>query len=443
MVYWEHHEYARDNCCPAKTLLLVASCPNYDLESKIIVFREAGALWGAMIDYYRLTGDSSYNAVTSQALISQVGPNYDYMVPLRNKEEGNDDQAFWGFATMSAAEYGWPEPPAPVPSWLQLTINLWNTQVYRWDNTTCGGGLKWQIYTYNLGYDYKNSVSNGGFFLLSARLARYTGNSTYLDWAVKTWDWSTKIGLIDGSYNVYDGTDDTTNCATVNRIQFSYTPGIMIYGAAILYNYTNGSAIWKERTSGLLDATYVFFSPYPNATNIMWEQACEDINTCNYDQFSFKAYLSRFMWASTIVAPFTTNTVTTLLSTSAQAAAQSCVGPPDGATCGAKWWFDGWDGTAGPGQQLSALETIQGLLINYTAPPSTSKNVHLGQPPSPSLTLSVSLSTSATVLVPLPSSTSTSTSSSTSATINGVGPSRWSMATAAVGAAFLAFGISI
>lgn len=334
-------------------------------------------MWGAMIDYYHYTNDTSYNDVTYQALISQVGPNNDYMVPAQQKDEGNDDQAFWGFATMSAAEYGFIPPPTGTPSWLQLTINLWNTQVARWDLASCGGGLKWQIFAFNNGYNYKNSVSNGAFFQLSARLARYTGNSTYLDWAIKAWEWSTAVGLVDSNYNVYDGTDDQKNCSEINDMQWTYSLGIYMYGAAVLYNYTNGSTLWAERTLGLLNATSTFFSPYDNATDIMYEVACEDIGTCNYDEWSFKAYLSRFMWATAKLAPFTYRTVSTLLTTSAKAAAGSCSGGTDGKTCGAKWYVDGWDGRAGVGQQLSALEVMQGLLINDTSPLIKGGDVYL------------------------------------------------------------------
>jgi mannan endo-1,6-alpha-mannosidase len=338
---------------------------------------EAGAMWGAMIDYWHYTNDSTYNNVTSQALLSQVGPNNDYMVPARQNEEGNDDQGFWGFATMSAAEKGYTPTPSGTPSWLQLTINLWNTQAARWDLSSCGGGLKWQIFPSNGGYDYKNSVSNGAFFQLSARLARYTGNSTYLDWATKTWDWTKAIGFIDDNYNVYDGSDDRKNCSEVNKIQWSYSLGIYMYGAAVMYNYTNGSAIWAERTQGFLNASAMFFSPYDNATNVMYEAACEDVNTCNYDQWSFKAYLSRFMWATTQLANFTYPAVSTLLTTSAKAAAGACSGGVDGQQCGAKWYVGGFDGNLGPGEQLSALEVMQGLLVNGTQPPITSGDVHI------------------------------------------------------------------
>lgn len=82
---------------------------------------QAGAMWGLLLDYYHYTGDSTYNNITTQALLSQVGPEYDYMVPLYALSEGNDDQAFWGFATMSAAEKDFPQPTIGNYTWVQLT----------------------------------------------------------------------------------------------------------------------------------------------------------------------------------------------------------------------------------------------------------------------------------------------------------------------------------
>lgn len=333
-----------------------------------------------MLDYYHYTGDDTYNNITTQALLSQVGPDYDYMVPAQQKDEGNDDQAFWGFATMSAAEKDWPQPTIGNYSWLQLTENLWNTQVRRWDNTSCNGGLKWQIFSFNNGYDYKNTVSNGAFFQLSARLARFTGNQTYVDWATKAYDWIVAIDLVDPSYNTFDGTDDTSNCSEPNRIIWTYNTGILMYGSAVMYNYTNGSALWTERVSGFLAASGQFFHPFPNVTNTMFEPACETVNTCDTDQFSFKGYLSRFLWASTQMAPFTRPAIETLLNSSALAAAESCSGGTDGVTCGEKWYVGGWDGMYGVGQQMSALETIQGLLVGQSMPPLHSDQVHIKAP---------------------------------------------------------------
>jgi mannan endo-1,6-alpha-mannosidase len=197
---------------------------------------EAGAMWGSMIDYWHITGDDSYNPTITEALLFQTGPNNDYMPPNQTKSLGNDDQAFWGMAAMTAAEFNFPNPPSDKPQWLALAQAVWNTQWPRWDMTTCGGGLKWQIFRFNPGYDYKNAISNGAFFNLGARLAKYTGNTTYADWAEKTWDWTASIGMIDGGYNVYDGSDDSINCTEMNRVQYSYNAGIWLLGAANMYN---------------------------------------------------------------------------------------------------------------------------------------------------------------------------------------------------------------
>lgn len=97
---------------------------------------------------------------------------------------------------------------------------------------------------------------------------------------------------------------------------------------------------------------------------IMTEQACEGGDNCNFDQRSFKAYLSRWMAASTKVAPFLIDTVMPLLRSSAQAAAKTCTGGADGTACGLRWTTGAFDGSTGPGEQLAALEVIQSNLIN-------------------------------------------------------------------------------
>lgn len=123
---------------------------------------EAGAMWGALIDYWRFTGDESYNKVTTQALLHQAGPGQDYMEPNVTASLGNDDQGFWGMTAMTAAENNFPDPPEDQPQWLGLAQAVFNTQAHpdRHD-TTCNGGLRWQIFSMNNGYNYKNSIANG------------------------------------------------------------------------------------------------------------------------------------------------------------------------------------------------------------------------------------------------------------------------------------------
>jgi mannan endo-1,6-alpha-mannosidase len=280
-------------------------------------------------------------------------------------------------AAMAAAEYGFQRPPPPYACWEELCINAFNDYVRRWNTSTCSGGLQWQFHPENAGFYYKNAISNGAFFQLSARLLRMTGNQTYLDWVNRVYDWSTEIGLVDNRYNVFDGADDTINCTGIDHEQWTYNIAMYLYGSAVMQNYTDGSAVWVQRTSSFLDATATFFSPFPNSTNIMFEAQCELSSTCNVDQVSMKAYLARWLAGTSILAPFTAGRVGTLLRASALGAAAACTAGPYGNTCGNKWYISGSDGTSGLGQQLSAVEIMYALLVNETSPPMTLSNVRI------------------------------------------------------------------
>jgi len=193
-------------------------------------------MFSAFIDYWYYTGDDQYNDITEQAMLHQVGDYNAFMPPNQTKTLGNDDQAFWGMTAMTAAEHKFPDPPEGSPSWLSLAQAVFNTQVPRWDDSTCGGGLRWQIFTFNNGYNYKNTISNGCFFNIAARLAKYTGNKTYSEWAEKSWDWTQAVGLMSPDYHFYDGSDDTLNCSQINHIQWTYNAGVFMYGAAAMWN---------------------------------------------------------------------------------------------------------------------------------------------------------------------------------------------------------------
>jgi mannan endo-1,6-alpha-mannosidase len=97
--------------------------------------------------------------------------------------------------------------------------------------------LRWQVYPYLTGYNYKNSISNGCFFNIGARLARYTKNDTYAREAIKAWDWTRNVGLMNADYDIYDGAHIETNCTDINKVQFSYNMAVFTLGAANMYNY--------------------------------------------------------------------------------------------------------------------------------------------------------------------------------------------------------------
>jgi mannan endo-1,6-alpha-mannosidase len=112
-----------------------------------------------MIEYWYHTNDTSYTPSVTAAILSQVGTDQDFLPINQTKTEGNDDQGFWGMAAMTAAEVNYPNPPSDQPQWLALAQAVSNDMAARWDISTCGGGLRWQIFTFNTGYDYKNSIA--------------------------------------------------------------------------------------------------------------------------------------------------------------------------------------------------------------------------------------------------------------------------------------------
>jgi mannan endo-1,6-alpha-mannosidase len=356
-------------------------------------------MFGSLIDYWYYTGDDSYNAITTQALLHQAGPGADFMPQNQTKTLGNDDQAFWALAAMSAAEANFPNPPVDQPQWLALVQAVFNSQVPRWDDSSCGGGLRWQIFSFNRGFDYKNSISNGCFFNIAARLGRYTGNSTYTDWAMKSWNWVRTSGLMEkreDGLHIYDGSDVKLNCTDQNHIEWSYNAGVYLYGASIMYNIVSiilyhkrtrrtltlrnqsaeadpnsaETAMWKANVDQIMLGINIFFK-----NNIMFEVACESNGRCDVDQRSFKAYLSRWMAASTKVAPWTHDTIMPLMATSASAAVGTCILGADGNQCGLRWTEGPVnDGTwLGVGEQMCALEVVQSNLIDYVDGPLTNK----------------------------------------------------------------------
>jgi mannan endo-1,6-alpha-mannosidase len=187
---------------------------------------EAGGLFGTLIQRWSITGNDTLNDIITQGMQFQVGSGDDFQPLNQTKDLGNDDQVFWAFAAMDAAEVGFPNPPSSDPSWTSLAQAVFNEQTARWDSSNCGGGMRWQIVFTNPGYDYKNVMSNGGYFQLAARLARYTGNDTYAKYAEKTYDWLAGSPMFDnstGSLQVWDGIH-IENCSGVEKLDWSYNP---------------------------------------------------------------------------------------------------------------------------------------------------------------------------------------------------------------------------
>ncbi|KAM3505306.1 hypothetical protein MY10362_003009 [Beauveria mimosiformis] len=314
---------------------------------------QGGAMMGTYIDYWHLTGDTSYNDVVMQGILHQVGENQDFMPRNHTASLGNDDQGFWGMTAMLAAENKFPDPPRDKPQWLALAQAVWATQAdpSRHDSY-CNG-----------------AIANGCFFNIGSRLARYTKNETYAKFADETWDWLWGVGYIDHkSWLVYDGGRVQHNCTDINKATFSYNAAIMTQGAAFMYNYK-----WGDRVDNLVDSMIKNFFKEGAA----YEVPCESTpGTCTADMLTFKGYVHRWLSVVTQIVPHTADKILPVLEKSAQAAAKQCTGRETGRTCGFYWsggkFVDpGVDKTTGAGEYMSALAAVSSLLIKDANPPTT------------------------------------------------------------------------
>ena len=214
---------------------------------------DAGIFWTSLLNYWQSTGDDSYNDIVTEALLFQsggdkAGDKTAYLPSNYSMTEGNDDQGVWALAALTAAEYRLPFPPGTsFTSWIDLAESVFNQQVARWrQDNSCGGGLRWQISFTNAGYNYKNSISNGYFLNMGARLAAYTKNDTYASWAGKAWDWMVDTKLIDNAtYSVYDGVNVEADdgkpggCGDISKFEFTETHAAIAHGVAVLANYVS------------------------------------------------------------------------------------------------------------------------------------------------------------------------------------------------------------
>ncbi|KAG7900698.1 hypothetical protein KL935_002631 [Ogataea polymorpha] len=365
---------SQDSVCDAATLIIDGIMDYYEgirYGGTVGMFQApyywwlAGEVFGGMIDTWYFCENDTYETIIYDALLAQIGQDKDYMPSNQTATEGNDDQAFWGLAALQAAERNFTNPSGEYEdvSWMGLAQAVYNTMWARWDTSNCGGGLRWQIFTWNTGYDYKNSVSNAGLFNIAARIARYTSNDSYAETAETVYNWLRDVNFItlegDG-YQVFDGAKiGTDNCSTLSKSEWTYNYGLLIGGCAYMYNYTEDES-WLTEVGRFYEGISATFLN----NSIIYERQCQESGTCNNDQRSFKSVFSRMLGATAKLVPDYHDKIMDIITASAQGAASSCSGGSDGHTCGMNWAYGGWDGWYGLGEQISALEVMQNLLID-------------------------------------------------------------------------------
>lgn len=244
-----------------------------------------------------------------------------------------------------------------------MGVNIFDLLVGRWNIIVCQGGFLWQIFVLNLnGFDYKNIVSNGGFFQIVVRLVCVIGNKMYSDWVEKVWDWMEVIGMIDKFGNVYDGVYVSKDCKDINLVMFFYFVSIYIYGVVVMVDVIQDKK-WIERMERMVEVSRSFFSLFENVINIMYEYVCEQVDKCNQDMRSFKVYFLRFVYVVVRYVLSIKLVIEELWYILVEVVVKICIGGVSGIQCSYKWYIGVFDGNLGLGQEMFVLEMIQGLLV--------------------------------------------------------------------------------
>ncbi|KAH6856230.1 glycosyl hydrolase family 76-domain-containing protein [Chaetomium sp. MPI-CAGE-AT-0009] len=312
-------------------------------------------VWSAMIDYWHYTGDDSYNNVT----------------------------ALWGTAAMQAAEVGFPSPPEGEPSWIELAKAVFDNQAARLSaEEACGGGLRMALSPTSALYDSKDTAATAAFLNLGARLYRFTNNETYAEWAERSWNWLTGVGLVDDEFNVWDVAHDGAewNCSHITKLRWSNPATVLLQATAYMTsqipNTTTAHQTWQNRLTSLTTQTLPYF--FPNNGPLI-EPTCETADSCSSatERIFFKNIAMRALAGAAAVVPALRerepeHAVARALRASAEGAARACDAGEDSDSRGCRLsWTDetpgGWYGLLSVPAQLNALAAVMAPLVGEAA----------------------------------------------------------------------------
>ncbi|KAJ3212441.1 hydrolase 76 protein [Dinochytrium kinnereticum] len=274
-------------------------------DQKLIQWHESGAFWNCYLDYRQTTGDTQYDGLVGLNMkLASFGDTGDFLdganrlIQETLYGKWNDDIGWWALAAVTGAEIWGTESRAdtnatnPGRPWFyiaQATLN----QMYEQYDGVCGGGLYWSRnrFSDNIGLKaYKSVISNvQGIQLAGRLLALNPSNTTFRDFADRTYDWLISSTLLLPDYRISDGVTaiNSSTCgeAWIDRNEWSYQPGVLMSGLAYLFKATNDQKYMIAATNVFESFSRVFVRSTPLSVTIgtfparvigeVWEPMCE------------------------------------------------------------------------------------------------------------------------------------------------------------------------
>jgi predicted alpha-1,6-mannanase (GH76 family) len=186
------------------------------------------------------------------AIVSNNGENFLSVITntFNLNSSGNflnayyDDEGWWAAAWIRAYDL------TGDVRYLNMAKTIFADLTTGWD-TNCGGGVWW-----NKSRTYKNAIPNELFLLVAIRLHQRTpgdgGTGSFLDWALKEWNWFKASGMINAQNLINDGL--TTNCVNNGQTTWTYNQGVILGGLTDLYKVT-GDGTYLNQAVAIADAT--------------------------------------------------------------------------------------------------------------------------------------------------------------------------------------------
>jgi predicted alpha-1,6-mannanase (GH76 family) len=185
----------------------------------------------AVLDYTQRTDDQTYARVARRTFHAAGCRHRHFLVRYF------DDNGWWALAWIKAYDV------TREDRYLDAARRIFDNLVTGWDET-CRGGVWW-----NEDKKYKNAITNELFLTAAVRLHLRSGShaSTYLDWALREWDWFHASGMIGNAGLVNDGL--TPDCENNGKPTYTYNQGVILGGLAGLYEVTGDEAYLRQGES--------------------------------------------------------------------------------------------------------------------------------------------------------------------------------------------------
>ena len=232
----------------------------------------------AVVAYTKLTGDTAYEGIIGTTFTAAQRQHANFI------NDYYDDNAWWALAWIGAFDL------TRNTRYLQAAKTIFSHNTAGWDDT-CGGGLWWTT-----AKTYKNAITNELFLTLAAQLhLRTPGDSEYLTWAQRAWDWFNASGLIGTTGLINDGL--TSACQNNGGPIWTYNQGVILGGLGALFEIT-GDRLYLEQAEIIASVTLRTLittpSTGPQSGQAILTESCEAaFGGCSADQVQFKGIFVR------------------------------------------------------------------------------------------------------------------------------------------------------